>query len=140
MKSRILLTAVLSSLLLIGCCNQGEEYVGKRVEALDNSAWEVSKWISVVDAPVVPKILNVVRAADGANWFLSTVTNEKTVVSAKWMTAGLGVYELYINGERVGNEFLKPGYTSATKTKISFTYDITDAFLTKEGAENTLSV
>ena len=140
MKNRILLTAVLSSLLLIGCCNQGEEYVGKRVEALDNSAWEVSKWISVVDAPVVPKILNVVRAADGANWFLSTVTNEKTVVSAKWMTAGLGVYELYINGERVGNEFLKPGYTSATKTKISFTYDITDAFQTKEGAENTLSV
>ena len=139
MKNRILLTIASLSILLVGCCNSGEEYVGKRVEALDNSAWEVSKWISVVDAPVVPKIPNIVRAADGASWFVSTVKSEKKVVSAKWMTAGLGVYELYVNGKRVGNEFLKPGYTSTDKTKRSFTYDITDAFKTKEGAENTLS-
>ena len=139
MKNRILLTIASLSILLVGCCNSGEEYVGKRVEALDNSAWEVSKWISVVDAPVAPKIPNIVRAADGASWFVSTVKSEKKVVSAKWMTAGLGVYELYVNGKRVGNEFLKPGYTSTDKTKRSFTYDITDAFKTKEGAENTLS-
>ena len=138
MKSRILLTAVLSSLLFVGCCNC-DKGVGKRTDALDSSAWEVSTWISVVDAPVVPKVPGVVRAADGANWFLSTVKNEQKVVLAKWMTAGLGVYELYINGERVGDDFLKPGYTSATKTKISFTYDITEAFQTEEGAENVLS-
>lgn len=139
MKSKTLFAILLSLIFFVGCSNRGEVYVGERTDALDNSAWEVSKWISVVDAPVVPKIPGVVRAADGASWFLSTVKNEKRVVSAKWMTAGLGVYELYINGKRVGNEFLKPGYTSADKTKISFTYDITDAFQTKAGAENTLS-
>lgn len=126
-------------LVAFGCCNGNKDYVGVRVEALDNSAWEVSKWISVVDAPVVPKIPKVVRAADGANWFLSTVRNDKKVVEAKWATAGLGVYELYINGKRVGNDFLKPGYTSATKTKYSFTYDITEAFVATPGAENTLA-
>ena len=140
MKNIALSSIVLLLVLLVGCYNNSlEEYVGKRVDALDNSAWEVSEWISVVDAPVVPKIPDVVRAADGANWFLSTVTNEKCVVSAKWMTAGLGVYELYVNGRRVGNEFLKPGYTSVDKTKRSFTYDITDAFQVGEGNENSLS-
>ena len=114
--------------------------VGKRVEALDASAWEVSKWISVVDAPVVPKDKPSNRAADGASWFLSTIENDKEVTSAKWMTAGLGVYELYLNGNIVGNDILKPGYTHPDKTKISYTYDITDAFVKRAGESNTLSV
>ena len=124
--------------LLLSCCPK-DSFVGQRTEPLDESAWEVSKWISVVDAPIAPKVEGVARAADGANWFLSTLKNEKRVVSAKWMTVSLGVNELYVNGKRVGNDFLKPGFTSPTKTKISFTYDITDAFQTKAGAENTLS-
>lgn len=139
MKKTTILLALISLFVTIGCCNHNRDYVGERVEALDSSAWDSSIWISVVDAPVVPKTPDVVRAADGANWFLSTITNEQEVVSAKWMTAGLGVYELYINGKRVGSEFLKPGYTSADKTKLSFTYDITESFLTKVGEENTLS-
>ena len=139
MKKLKCLIVLFALLVAFGCCNGNKDYVGVRVEALDNSAWEVSKWISVVDAPVVPKIPKVVRAADGANWFLSTVRNDKKVVEAKWATAGLGVYELYINGKRVGNDFLKPGYTSATKTKYSFTYDITEAFVATPGAENTLA-
>ena len=124
--------------LLLSCCPK-DSFVGQRTEPLDESAWEVSKWISVVDAPIAPKVEGVARTADGANWFLSTLKNEKRVVSAKWMTVSLGVNELYVNGKRVGNDFLKPGFTSPTKTKISFTYDITDAFQTKAGAENTLS-
>ncbi len=136
---RVLLAAVISLSVMTSCNSESKDYVGNRVDALDASAWDSSIWISVVDAPIVPKIPNVTRAADGASWFLSTVKNNKKVVSAKWMTAGLGVYELYINGRRVGNDFLKPGYTSATKTKISFTYDITEGFLTEAGAENTLS-
>ena len=79
--------------------------VGKRTDALEASAWNESKWISAVDAPVV-KGHNDDRAADGASWFVSTVKNEQKIVSAKWMTAGLGVYELYVNGKTVGGEFL----------------------------------
>ena len=43
------------------------------------------------------------------------------------MTAGLGVYQLYVNGNIVGDEVLKPGFTHPYKTKRSFTYDVTDA-------------
>ena len=123
---------------LAGCSGSSEN--GKLTEALENTSWDVSEWISVVDAPVVTgAVVDGTRAADGANWFVSTLKNEKKVVSAKWMTSGLGVYELHVNGVTVGKEILKPGFTHYEKTKRSFTYDITDMLDTKEGAENVLS-
>ena len=130
--------AVMVLLLFVTCCSSSTIEVGTRISALDDSAWRVSKWISVADAPVATKDNNG-RAADGASWFVSTVENKQKVVSAKWMTAGLGVYDIYINGKRVGKEILKPGFTHCRKRKRSFTYDITDAFLTGQGEENTLS-
>ncbi len=125
--------------LLSACGTKAIQPIGEKTAALDNSVWNESKWISVVDAPVVTG-QNAERAADGANWFVSTVKNEQKVTSAKWMTAGLGVYEIFLNGQPVGNEFLKPGFTHYTKTKRSFTYDITEAFNKSADAENQLSV
>ncbi len=117
-------------------------HVGKRIAALGDSLWNCSEWISVVDAPVVKGRIEGAngRAADGASWFVSKVKNDKKVVDARWMTSGLGVYYLYVNGRPVGNEILKPGFTHHDKTKLSFTYDITDAFNKKAGAENELAV
>ncbi len=108
------------------------------VPALDNQAWDASEWISVVNCEVVTGD-DVYKSAPGASWFLSTVTNEKKVSKAVWMTAGLGVYDLFVNGQLVGGEVLKPGFTHNAKTKRSFTYDITAIFQTKAGAQNTLS-
>lgn len=127
------------SVMVAGCIPEGLT-VGQLTDALDSSAWDSSVWISVVDAPVITgPIPGDARAADGASWFLATVQNDQKVVSAKWMTTGLGVYELYLNGVRVGHEFLKPGFTHYEKTKRSFTYDVTDAFDKKSGAKNILS-
>ncbi len=141
MKTRILRrlpAAGFVVMALAGCSGSREN--GKLTEALENTSWDVSEWISVVDAPVVTgTVVDGTRAADGANWFVSTLKNEKKVVSAKWMTSGLGVYELHVNGVTVGKEILKPGFTHYEKTKRSFTYDITDMLNTKEGAENVLS-
>ena len=142
MKTKISILSVLATavfaLVLTGCCGCPNEAVGEKVAALDNSAWAASEWISAVDAPVL-KDRNHDRAADGASWFVSTVKNEQKVTSAKWMATSLGVFEIYINGKPVGNEFLKPGFTHALKTRRSFTYDITEAFNTGAGAENQLS-
>lgn len=79
------------------------------------------------------------RAADGTSWFMSTVKNDKKVSRALWMTTGLGVYEIYVNGKLVGDEILKPGFTHYEKTKLSFTYDVTGCFKTASGDENVLS-
>ncbi len=142
MRTKLCYLANLASAIVFALfvsCGQKDVEVGTKIDALDASAWSESKWISVVDAPVA-KGHNNERAADGASWFVSTVKNEQKVTSAKWMTAGLGVYELYVNGEPVGKEFLKPGFTHYAKTKRSFTYDITDAIQTGADAENMLSV
>ena len=116
--------------------------VGRKTCALDSALWESSKWISVADAPVVTGPVNGIneRAADGAAWFVANIKNKKKVRAAKWMTTGLGVYSLFINGQPIGEEVLKPGFTHHSKTKLSFTYDITDAILKKAGAENLFSV
>ena len=114
---------------------------GKMVVALDSKAWECSQWISVKDAPVVEGVVkDGMRAADGASWFTSKMKTEKKVTKAVWMTTGLGVYNLYVNGEPIGDEFLKPGFTHPYKTRRSFTYDVTASFKTAAGSENVLAV
>ena len=114
---------------------------GIRVEALDDSAWDSSVWISAADAPVITGPIRGANylAADGASWFVYVLKNEQKVVSAKWMTSGLGVYDIYVNGVQIGQETLKPGFTHPKKTRLSFTYDITDVINTRSGAENQLS-
>lgn len=114
---------------------------GIRIEALDDSAWDSSSWISAADAPVITGSIRGANylAADGASWFVSDVRNEQNVVSAKWMTSGLGVYDIYVNGVLIGQETLKPGFTHPKKTRLSFTYDVTDVINVKSGAENQFS-
>ena len=134
--------AAMAFIALLSACSIQNASEVKRVDALDASAWNVSKWISAVNAPVITGKTGDMennRAADGASWFVSTVKNEQKVVSAKWMTAGLGVYEIFVNGQLIGEEFLKPGYTHYAKTKRSFTYDVTAVLQTGEGAENQFS-
>ena len=130
------------ALALVSCARTAPStQVGTLTDPLDNDAWNVSEWISVMDAPIArgPR-LDGSKSAPGSNWFLSTVTNEKKVTKAVWMTSGLGVYDLFLNGELVGKEVLKPGFTHYAKTKRSFTYDITEAFDRKAGGKNVLSV
>ena len=108
-------------------CSRTEQRIN-RTDALPDEAWEVSEWISVADAPVVTDtVYDGSRAADGANWFVASIDADKSIQSAIWMTTGLGVYQLYVNENQVGEEVLKPGFTHYAKTKRSFTYDITPA-------------
>ena len=108
--------------------------------ALPDEAWNEAEWICVADAPEVQgRVDEHTRAADGANWFVTAIVNEKKVKKALWMTTSLGVNELYVNGERIGKEVLRPGFSHHSRTKYSFTYDVTKEFHTKKGAENTLA-
>ena len=135
------LAIALAAVAISGC--QVPAPKGQRTAALDDAAWSASKWISVAECPVVTGGINDEangRAADGASWFLSSLKNEARIVQARWMTAGLGIYDLYVNGQRVGEEVLKPGFTHREKTKRSFTYDITELMRTSQDAENQLAV
>ena len=136
MRKTILFAA--AALLLAACETQAPKASDlPLVPALENSAWEASEWISAADAPVATG--EVYKSAPGASWFLSTLTNGKNVKKATWMASGLGVFDLFVNGEIVGQEVLKPGFTHYAKTKYAFTYDITPVFKTRAGEQNQLS-
>lgn len=135
---RIILFTFCIGFILISCGKSSKEVF--RIDSLNDSCWQSSLWISVANAPVVTeKVYDGTRAADGTSWFMSTVKNDKKVSRALWMTTGLGVYEIYVNGKLVGDEILKPGFTHYEKTKLSFTYDVTGCFKTASGDENVLS-
>ena len=95
------------------------------------------KWISPVDQKVYTgAVKDGSRAMPGTAWFAGEIVNERAVVSAKWTTSALGVYEIYVNGRRVGEEFLKPGYTHVRKTRYSFSHDVTALMKTGGGERN----
>jgi alpha-L-rhamnosidase len=50
----------------------------------------------------------------------------KKVKSARIYASALGLYELYLNGEKVGDELFTPGWTSYKKRIQYQTYDVTD--------------
>lgn len=59
---------------------------------------------------------------------------QKKIKSAKIYCTALGIYELELNGEKVGGDFFAPGFTSYKNNLQYQVYDITDALK----ADNTL--
>jgi alpha-L-rhamnosidase len=57
--------------------------------------------------------------------FRKEFTIEKPVRRARAYVTGLGYYELHLNGERVGDQVLDPGWTSYAKRVLYSTYDVT---------------
>jgi len=49
----------------------------------------------------------------------------KKVISARMYVSGLGYYEGYLNGEKVGDHVLDPGWTSYRKQVLYSVYDVT---------------
>lgn len=139
------LAASLLALSFVGCSSPSSTPTtssGVLTEALPADCWQQSLWISAANAPVATQVATedaYCAAAPGASWFVSHLTNEQHVTRAVWMTTSLGTYDLFVNGQLIGEEFLKPGYTHYAKTRRSFTYDVTDLLLTEAGAENVFS-
>lgn len=72
--------------------------------------------------------------SDGAALFRKAFTAKSGIAKARLYATGLGVYNVYINGTRVGithddgtteQDELKPGFTEFTKTVFYTTHDVT---------------
>lgn len=57
--------------------------------------------------------------------FRKSFIAEKTISNAIIYVTGLGQYELSINGEKIGNSFLSPGWTNYDKKVLYNIYDVT---------------
>jgi alpha-L-rhamnosidase len=62
---------------------------------------------------------------------------DKKISRARAYVSGLGYYELHLNGQRVGDHVLDPGWTTYSKRVLYSTYDVTEQV--KRGA-NALGV
>ena len=60
------------------------------------------------------------------------------VLSAVWSVTALGVFEAFVNGRPVGEDFLKPGVTECGKARHVYSYDVT-GLIDGEGGTNVLS-
>ena len=78
--------------------------------------------------------------------YRKTLTPREGLVSAKLYTTALGVYDVYLNGERVGKRNddgsityheLKPGYTQPYERVFYNTYDVT--WMLNTGKENVIT-
>jgi len=91
---------------------------------LHKSDWK-AKWIGLDkavgdDAPDIPKrILS-------ARMLRKEFNIDKEIKTATIFVSGLGLYELSINGEKIGDQVLAPGLTEYNKTAFYNTFDVTD--------------
>jgi alpha-L-rhamnosidase len=63
---------------------------------------------------------------DPAPLFRKEFLLAKKISRARVYVSGLGYYELRLNGRRVGDQVLDPGWTSYSKRVLYSTYDVTD--------------
>ncbi|WP_054026447.1 glycoside hydrolase family 78 protein [Bacillus sp. FJAT-28004] len=66
--------------------------------------------------------------------FRKTVFFDKQVSKARAYICGLGYYELYINGSKIGDQVLSSAFTRYDETVLYDTHDVTDAWNNGENA------
>jgi alpha-L-rhamnosidase len=97
--------------------------------------WEKAKWIGYEDIPdsmlLVPGVHgtgdnlgNIAEKRTIVPYFRRDFSIDKRIIGAFVFVSGLGQYELYINGEKIGDRFLSPGWTDYRKTCLYNAFDI----------------
>lgn len=84
-----------------------------------NPADWVGKWINA------PKPVTPAKSVLPAPYFRKSFTLDGDVASARVYICGLGYFELYVNGQKVGDDVINPPFTVFDKTCLYCTYDIT---------------
>lgn len=79
---------------------------------LDAGDWE-AQWIGAIDDPYPDSTLTF-----PAPYFRKEFMAEKEIKQAKAYVCGLGFYEMFLNGEKVGDQVLAPAVTNYDKRTI----------------------
>ena len=74
------------------------------------------------------KVINPSR--NGMPMLRSSFEIDREIASARLYVTARGVYDFYVNGSRIGTDYLNPGITQYNKTHLYQTFDITK-YLTK---------
>jgi alpha-L-rhamnosidase len=120
-------------------------YQGPDLQPFTRYYWSVTTWDqndSAIQGPVASFEMGMI---DQHNWQANWITDtkdihlkpaayfrhnfslNKRVISARVYIAVAGLYELYINGQRIGDHILDPMYTRFDRRNLYVTYDVTAA-------------
>ncbi|MGF7232181.1 family 78 glycoside hydrolase catalytic domain, partial [Arachidicoccus sp.] len=118
-------------------------YQGKHLQPFTKYYWRVSSWLNA-DKSIVSSVASFETGmlsesnwkgfwiSDGqdinlkpAPYFRKLFTTEKKIKSARAYITAAGLYELYINGKKIGDHRLDPAYTRFDRRTLYVTYDVT---------------
>lgn len=97
------------------CADNGETAISEPSwfeTAKQDEPWQ-GKWVTASESDTVHPLLR------------RSFTLEEEPVSARAYVTGLGLYELSVNGQKAGDEYLAPGCTAYDKWLQYQTYDVT---------------
>ncbi|ANI90810.1 alpha-rhamnosidase [Arachidicoccus ginsenosidimutans] len=118
-------------------------YRGKKLQPFTKYYWRVSVWKNGDKHPVSSTASFETGMLSEANWrgwwisdgedrnikpapyFRRVFDASKSIKSARAYIAAAGLYELYINGKKIGNHRLDPAYTRFDRRNLYVTYDVT---------------
>ena len=72
--------------------------------------------------------------------FVRTISLKKAVKRARIYATALGVYEIQLDREKVGDAFFAPGWTNYKKRLQYQTYDVTELLNRNRGSDHTLEI
>ena len=121
-------------------------YAGKPLHSAQACFWKVRVWdnqrkVSPYSEPAVWE-MGLLSADDWRGQWIARTTDTNSnpapllrhafslngkIKQARAYICGLGYYELHINGKKIGDHLLDPGYTRYDKRVLYVTYDVTDA-------------
>jgi alpha-L-rhamnosidase len=96
----------------------GNAWTGR---TFDDSSWPAA----AVVAEIGQEPLGTPWPAQPVDLLRKTFSLAKAVRSARIYSTALGTYQLYLNGQRVGNDVLAPGWTDYRKRVVYQVYDVT---------------
>lgn len=59
---------------------------------------------------------------------------DKSIAKARLYVTARGIYDIYMNGERIGDDYFNPGLTQYDKTHLYQTFDVTEHIIQGENA------
>ena len=129
------------------------EYAGKALESRTQCWWKVHVWDQSGKASSWSEpgtwSMGLLHASDWAGHWISgsTSLNDASAVYLRHVArlpqrpvratayiCGLGYYQLYLNGQRVGDHVLDPGFTDYDRRVLYVTYDVTNLLRLGENA------
>lgn len=102
--------------------NFSRESHWSEVASFETAFFEASEWKAEW---ITPNPEEIDPGADPVFLLRKEFQLKDGIKSARIYATGVGLYELYLNGERVGDELFSPGWTSYEKRIQYQTYDVT---------------